>query len=229
MDDLLAFQRELKARLSYPLVVVSAASIALSVLMLKVFPAMAGMWSNLGKPLPAKLEVIRVAGWIAIGFLVLLAGGMSWLMSGDERAQRIPGFRTLGRHRNRSELWSALGMALGGGVPLLEALALLGDRWGARDMRQAIQKGVRPEDALAQWVDDAPGQKAVLIASLRVGDLAGGAQNVAEGYRELLETDLKSLQRWLEPVILLLLGGILMALAWSLFSIMGEMEQGLVR
>jgi len=229
MENLLAFQRELKARLSYPLVVVSAASIALSVLMAKVFPAMAGMWVNLGKPLPAKLEVIRVVGWVAIVLLLLLAGGMAWLMSGDERAQQIPGFRTLGRHRNRSELWSALGMALGGGVPLLDALSLLRQKWGAQEMRQDIQKGVRPEDALIRWVDDAPGQRAVLLASLRVGDLAGGASSVAEGYRELLEADLKSLQRWLEPVILLLLGGILMALAWSLFSIMGEMEHGLVK
>lgn len=229
MQDLLAFQRELKARLSYPLVVVSASALAVAVLLLKVFPAMAGMWSNLGRPLPARLEAIRVAGWIAVGLLLLLAGGMTWLMSGDERAQRIPGFRTLGRHRDRSELWSALGMAMGGGVPLIEALSMMGDRWGAREARQAIQAGARPEEALGPWVDDAPGQRAVLIASLQIGDLAGGAQNVAEGYRELLAADLGSLQRWLEPVILVLLGGILLALAWSLFSIMGEMEHGLVR
>ncbi len=228
MSAQLAFQRELKSKLAYPLVVVSSSALALLVLMVKVFPAMSGMWLNLGKPLPPRLEAIRLLGWLAILALVGIAIGMAWLMSGSEQAQRLPGFRALGRHKARSEAWSALAMALGGGVPLLEALDMLGTRWGAAAMKQAVQQGARPEEALSGWVDDAPGQRAVLIASLRVGDLAAGAQGVAEGYQELLEQDLRNLQRWLEPVILVLLGSILMALAWGLFSVMGEMEKGLV-
>lgn len=227
--DLVAFRRELRARLSYPLVVVSAAALALTVLMLKVFPAMAGMWANMGKPLPPRLEVIRIVGWVAVLVLALLGSGIAWLTGGGEGAQRLPGFRSLGRHRARCEAWSALAMALGGGVTLPEALALLGPRWGAPAALEAIRTGIRPEVALAAWVDDAAGLRAVLLASLRIGDLPSGAAQVADGYRELLASDLQKLQRWLEPAILILLGGILMSLAWSLFSIMGEMEHGLVK
>lgn len=229
LQDLVAFRRELRARLAYPLVVVSSSAIALTVLMVKVFPAMSTMWTSLNKPLPGRLQAIRILGWFGIAGLALLALGLGWLMQGSERAQRLPGFRDLGRHRSRSEAWAALAMALGGGVSLLDALGLLGERWGAADMKKALQGGARPEQVLGAWVDDAPGQRAVLLAGLRIGDLAGGAQSAAEGYRELLEQDLQRLQRWIEPVILLLLGAILLGLAWSLFSLMGEMEHGLVR
>lgn len=229
LQDLAAFRRELTARLAYPLVVVSSSTLAVLVLLLKVFPAMSGMWENLGKPLPPRLIVIHVLGWVGLAALATLAVGLAWVMGGGEKAQRLPGFRTLGRHRQRAEAWSALAMALSGGVSLLEALDLLGHRWGAKAMHEAIRRGVRPEVALAGWVDDAPGQRAVLSAGLQIGDLAGGARSVAEGYRDLLAQDLQKLQRRLEPAVLVLLGGILMGLAWGLFSLMGEMEHGLVR
>ncbi|WP_306591280.1 type II secretion system F family protein [Geothrix sp. 21YS21S-4] len=223
------FRRELRGRLAYPVVVVSAATLALVVLLLKVFPALTGMWTNLGRPLPPRLQVLQWSGWASVGLLAGLTGGLSWLMAGKEGAHRLPGFRRLGLHRTRTEAWSALAMALGGGVSLLEALNLLGERWEAAELRRAIQEGGRPEQVLDAWVADAPGQRAVLLAGLRVGDLAGGAASVAEGYREMLEEDLQRLQRWLEPAVLILLGTILLGLAWSLFSLMGEMEHGLVR
>jgi type II secretory pathway component PulF len=227
LQDQASFRRELSARLAYPLVVVSFSALALIVLLLKVFPAMEGMWSTLNKPLPPLLTAMQVFGWVAVLGLICLALGFGWLMGGSEKAQKLPGFKTLGRHRSRGEAWSALSMALGGGVSLIDSLQLFGERWGSRGIKESIQKGERPEVALAIWVDDAPGQKAVLIASLRIGDLAGGAQGVADGYRELLEQDLRALQRWLEPSVLILLGGILLGLAWSLFSLMGQMEHGL--
>lgn len=227
--DRAAFRRELKAKLAYPLVVVSAASIALTVLLLKVFPALTGMWSNLGKELPLRLHLLRAFGWVGVVALVLLSVGLGWLMGGGEGALKLLGFRTLGAHRMRTEAWSALSMALGGGLSLMEALSLLGPRWGAPDLARAIQRGERPEEVLGAWVQDAPGLRAVLLAGLRVGDLPGASVAVAEGYREMLEQDLQRLQRWLEPAILLLLGAVLLGLAWSLFSLMGEMEHGLVR
>lgn len=227
--DRATFQRDLKAKLAYPLVVVSASSIALTVLLLKVFPALTGMWSNLGKELPLRLHLLRAFGWAGVLLLALLALGLGWLMGGGEGALKLPGFRTLGVHRLRTEAWSALSMALGGGLSLLEALVLLGNRWGASGLARAIQSGERPEEVLSAWVLEAPGLRAVLLAGLRVGDLAGASAAVAEGYREMLEQDLQRLQRWLEPAILLLLGAVLLGLAWSLFSLMGEMEHGLVR
>ena len=227
--DRATFRRELTAKLAYPLVVVSASSVALSVLLLKVFPALTGMWSNLGHALPLRLELLRAFGWVGVGALGLLALGLGWLMGGGEGALRLPGFRTLGLHRQRTEAWSAFAMALGGGLPLLDSLLLLGNRWGAPTLAKAIQGGGRPDEVLSAWVGDAPGLRAVWLAGLRVGDAAGAATAVAEGYRELLDSDLQRLQRWLEPAILLLLGAVLLGLAWSLFSLMGEMEHGLVR
>ncbi|GEM_PF-4332387 len=227
--DRAAFRRELRGKLAYPTVVVSAATIALVVLLVKVFPALTGMWTSMGKPLPARLEVLQWTGWIAVALLGTLAFGLGWLMSGGEAAQKLPGFRRLGRHRTRTEAWSALAMALGGGVSLMEAFGLLGDRWQAHELRRAIQVGERPEQVLSAWVEDAPGLNAVLLAGLQVGDLAGASAAVADGYREQLEQDLVRLQQWLEPAILVLLGTVLLGLAWSLFSLMGEMENGLVR
>lgn len=228
LRTLAEFRRELQARLAYPLVVVTSSCLAVLVMLLKVFPAMTSMWANLDKPLPSKLTIIHVLGWVGLGVLGLLALGLGWVMGGGEGAQRLPGFRTLGRHRQRSEAWAALAMALSGGVTLPEALALLGNRWGAQSILKEIQQGGRPDMVLASWVDDAPGQRAVLMASLQIGDLSGGAESVAEGYRELLAQDLQKLQRWLEPAVLVLLGSILLGIAWGLFSLMGEMEHGLV-
>lgn len=227
--DRAAFRRDLKAKLAYPLVVVGASSIALTVLLVKVFPALTTMWSNFGKELPVRLYLLRGFGWVGVGLLLLLTAGLGWLMGGGDGALKLPGFRTLGLHRQRTEAWSALGMALGGGLSLLEALLLLGPRWGAPLLARAIQGGGRPEAILSEWVQDAPGLRAILLAGLQVGDLAGAASAVAEGYREMLENDLQKLQRWIEPAILLLLGAVLLGLAWSLFSLMGEMEHGLVR
>lgn len=228
LEDWVGLKRELVARLSYPLVVVCSASIAMIVLLSKVFPAMRGMWENLGKPVPPRLLAIQVFGWIGVATLAALGFGLAWVMKGEESSARVPGFGTLGRHRQRSELWSALAMALTGGVQLAEALALLGKRWGADETLRSISTGTKPEQALSKWVDDAPGQRAVLVASLRVGDLPGGAEAVAEGYRDLLAQDLQKLQRRLEPAVLVLLGCILMGMAWGLFAVMGEMEHGLV-
>lgn len=227
--DRATFRQELKAKLAYPLVVVTAASIALSVLLLKVFPALTGMWSNLGKELPLRLHLLRAFGWFGVLALAVLAVGLGWLMAGGEGAMKLPGFRALGRHRLRTEAWSTLSMALGGGLSLHESLVLLGHRWGAPELARAIQSGTRPEEVLGTWVEEAPGLRAVLLAGLQVGDLSGASAAVAEGYREMLEQDLRRLQSWLEPAILLLLGVVLLGLAWSLFSLMGEMEHGLVR
>ena len=227
--DRAAFRRELRGKLAYPLVVVSAASIAMVVLLLKVFPALTGMWTNMGQSLPTRLNILRGLGWAGVAVLVLLTLGLGWLMGGKDAAMRLPGFRRLGLHRMRTEAWSALSMALGGGLSLYDALALLGPRWGAEDLARSIQAGCRPEEVLNDWVLGEPGLRAILLAGLRVGDLAGASMAVAEGFRENLDQDLARLQRWLEPGILLLLGSVLLGLAWSLFSLMGEMEHGLVR
>lgn len=226
--DLVSFRRELRARLAYPIVVMGSAGIGLLVLLLKVFPAISGMWTSLGKPPPGKFLIIQVLGWTGVLFLSATAIALSWMIGNTQKAQLVPGFRGIGRHRERSEAWSALSMGLSGGVPLVEALALLGERWGADEIARRIQGGVRPEEALVLWVNDSAGLRAVFMASLRVGDLASGARQVAEGYRDLLHQDLQRIQQWLEPSILILLGTIILGLAWSLFSVLGEMEHGLV-
>jgi type IV pilus assembly protein PilC len=168
----LSLTRQLRAALTYPLVVLMIALVVLGVMMVWVIPAFEGMFSALGGQLPAATRWVLALShgvtsqWpLVLGGLVLavLALGMSWRHPQGRRLMlegwwRVPGWGPLHRLGCQARWTRTLATLSAAGLPLTDALTHLDGIAGhprfdtaTRHIRHTLVQGQSLTRALARF------------------------------------------------------------------------------
>jgi general secretion pathway protein F len=136
---------------------------------------------------------------------------------------RLPWIGALARSVNTSRFASTLAILIGGGVPLLAALASCAQAMGNLLMREAIERAVervREGTSLARALGEARVFPPLLVHLVASGEASGKLNQMLERAARLqtqsLERRLAVFLTVLEPVMVLLLGGMVLLIVLAI-------------
>lgn len=228
---------KVRAALAYPALILVVGTATTLVLVTFVVPQLAKLFTELGQPLPWPTRLMLAArrglGWIAVvgiaGLLVARAAirqmgeRVRWRDQMRRAAGAIP---VIGPVLYKAELagWSqTLGLMVGQGVSLPEAVALATQTMGDAGLRQRLSRletdvleGLPLSEGLRRSGITAP----LLVTMTAIGEaegaLADSLLNVAAAFERDVDHGVKVVSSLLEPMLILLVGLVVAAIVFSM-------------
>ncbi|HEV8615312.1 MAG TPA: type II secretion system F family protein [Methylomirabilota bacterium] len=239
-----AFNEAVVSALAYPAVITTVGAGAIVFLMTFVIPRFAIIFKDLNQAIPLPTQILlNVSGflqsyWWAL-VLVALAGVVAWRMwtgstagrlSWDQTMLRLPLVGRLVMKVETARFARTLGTMLRSGVPVLGALAVVGDMMSNQAVGASVSRlsdGVKRGGTIAAGMQQHGTFPALAIHMVRVGEETGRLEEMLLKVADTFETDVRSeLKRvlgLLEPAIILCMGVlvafIVVAMLLAIFSI----------
>ena len=237
-------RERIKSALRYPTFVIIAIAIAVAIINVVVVPAFARMFerASVELPLPTKILITTsnffVSNWpIMLG--ALLAGVVAFraYIQTDRGRYRWDKFKLripiVGDLINRAILGRfarAFSMALGSGVPLIQALTVVSRAVGneyvgdhVAHMRTGIERGESLSRTAAITGMFSPIVMQMLVIGEETGSVDTLLEEVAGFYEREVDYDLRNLSAVIEPILIVALGVMVLILALGVFLPMWEM------
>jgi type IV pilus assembly protein PilC len=227
-DD--SLRRQVKSAMAYPTVVLTFALCVLIGLIAFIVPVFVGVFKDFGGELPMITKMTVKASKIVTGQWYLLIGATvagvigfrKWRKSDWGRPQwdrlrlRIPW--KIGQTVQKIALarWSRTFSALySAGVPIMQAIEVTGQTAGNAVVEEAMDsviESVKSGGSIAEPLKDTPIFPAMVAQMIAVGEETGNLDTmltkVADFYEDEVSAAIKALTSILEPVMIVLVGGI---------------------
>jgi type IV pilus assembly protein PilC len=236
MESKSRIRRRIVSASMYPIVAICVAIVVVIVIMTRAIPAFAEVYGSTGAELPGLtrfmigLSGVFVSGWWVILILLVLVvfglkmwgrlpGGarfFSWLYL------HVPIMRGINRKICTARFSRSLGALLKAGIPLTDALLITADSSenlliadALREVHQSVEAGERMTRPLSE-ADILP---ELVVDMISIGEETGTLDQmlakVAEIYEEEVDTMLAGLTSIIEPLLIVLLGGVVIFIALS--------------
>ena len=245
----LELERDTKKRIGeatrYPLFVIVAIVIAIGVINVLVVPAFAKLFSSFNAEPPWQTQFLiscsnfTVNNWywllLAIIGSILACryyiatdiGGLNW----DRMKLRIPLVGGIFERINLGRFARTYAMVARAGVPIIQALNVVGSAVGNRyieskinAMRTRIERG----ENFSRVAQNSGMFSELVLQMISVGEETGTMDDlldeVADFYEQEVDYDLKSLGDKIEPILLLIVAGMVLILALGVFLPMWDLS-----
>lgn len=239
-----AFNEAVISALAYPLVITTVGAAAIVFLMTFVIPRFATIFQDLGQTIPLPTQILLSISaalqtyWWA-GALVALVGVLTWRVwtanpegrrSADRMLLGLPLVGALTMKVETARFARTLGTMLRSGVPVLGAMAVVGDMMSNQAVGLAVTRvaeGVKRGGTIAAGMQQHGAFPPLAIHMVRVGEETGRLEEmllkVADTFETEVRTDLKRVLGLLEPAVILAMGVlvafIVVAMLLAIFSI----------
>ena len=239
-----AFRDAVVSALAYPLVITTVGAGAIVFLLTFVIPRFASIFSDLGQAIPLPTQILlsvslyaRAYWWVVppvVMGLVLIwrvwtstaEGRLAW----DRWVLRLPIVGQLANKIETARFTRTLGTMLKSGVPVLGAMAVVGDMMNNTAVAAAvgrIAQDVKRGGTIAASMREHASFPPLAVHMVRVGEETGRLEDmllkVADTFEEDVRTELKRVIGLLEPIIILgmgvLVAFIVVAMLLAIFSI----------
>jgi type IV pilus assembly protein PilC len=238
-EKMLAIKQKVKSALMYPTAVIVVAFVVLAVIMIFVIPAFKEVFSSFGANLPAPTLFVMamseffVKWWLLI--LILMGGGAYTFLQVWKRNEKVQFFmdRLMLKLPIFGELvlksviarWTrTLSTMFAAGVPLVEALDSVGGTAGNLLFTRAteqIQRDVAAGTALTTAMNSTNVFPSMVLQMAAIGEESGALDDMlaraAEFYEDEVDEMVKGLSTLLEPIIIVVLGGIIGTIVVSMY------------
>ena len=244
LESRAAFNEAVVSALAYPLVITSVGAAAIVFLMTFVIPRFAIIFNDLGQAIPLPTQILMsvsaaVQGYWWVGATLIMAGVLAWrIWTGtpqgragwDQFLLRLPIVGALALKVETARFARTLGTMLKSGVPVLGAMAVVGDMMSNQAVGSAVGRladGVKRGGTIAAGMQEHTAFPSLAVHMVRVGEETGRLEDMLLKVAETFETDVRSeLKRvlgLLEPAIILgmgvLVAFIVVAMLLAIFSI----------
>jgi type IV pilus assembly protein PilC len=241
---------KIKSAMTYP-VIVLIFSLLLGVgVIIFIVPVFTKMFKNLGGKLPMPTQVMvnlsnnmywvlpigLIGGFVGLrAYRKATRENKAFRLRMDRLKLRLPVFGTLFTKLAISRWARNLGTLLGVGVPIIQALDIVGGTSGnavvseaMEDVREVVRRGGQMSTSLAKH----PLFPSMVVQMLEVGEETGQItemlDKVADYYDQEVETATESLSAALEPLLVVLMGVVIgtmvICLYLPMFSIYGNIQ-----
>ncbi len=242
-------KRKVKGAMIYPTIVIIVALGVIALLLLKVTPVFAKMFSDFGSALPAPTQfVVDMSEWLQnyIGYLV---GGIAFTVTAfvvtyrnpqgrrliDRVSLKMPMVGDVIRKVAVARFTRTLGTMISSGVPILDALEVTAKTAGNRIIeegiyyvRTKISEGKNIAGPLLETKVFPP----MVVQMIGVGEATGAMDamlnKIADFYDDEVDTAVNGLTAMIEPILMVFLGGVvggfLIAMYLPIFSIAGAIK-----
>ncbi len=243
-------QRAVKSALVYPIGVLTVAGGVITLLLWKVVPIFATLFTGLGVdlPLPTKI-VIAMSNFVGSIFglliVVALAGSIFALkvwygtpqgrFALDTLVLRLPVIGILMRKIAVARFTRTLGTLISSGVPILEGLDITAKTSGNAVVERALQKvrkSLEEGKSLTEPLKESEVFPGMVTQMIAVGEQTGAMdamlQKIADFYEDEVDAAVKDLLTALEPIMIVFLGfvvgGVVISMYLPLFSLIGKLS-----
>lgn len=238
----LELERETKKRIKsatrYPLFVISAIVMAMTVINVMVIPNFASVFAKMGADLPVATQFLIASSDFTVNYwwlilLVVGGSGFAWykfiktpdgLLWWDTKKLRLPLFGSLFKRIALSRFSRSFAMMLSSGVPILKGLSIVAESVGNKSIGLAIEdmyRGVERGERLTSTAAATGLFTPLVLQMMSVGEETGSVDalldDVADFYEEEIDYELKQLADSIEPILLVFLGVLILVLALGVF------------
>jgi len=245
-EDQARLLRTVQSALTYPLLMVVVASAILLFLLAYVVPQVTRIFSETGQKLPVATRlliglsstladywwlflVIGASGMLIGARLLRTATGREWY---DRSLLRLPWVGRLLQRLSVARVARTLGTLLASGVPLLSALGIVSHLVSNTLLRRALEEArasVQEGESLATPLKRCGLFPAMFIQMIIVGERSGELEELlsraAEAYDEEVATALARLTSLLEPLTILVMGGVVLFIVLAILLPIFELNQ----
>jgi len=244
-----ALVRKVKGAMVYPVVIMSVAAIAITVLLIFVIPTFSKMFAsvNMELPLPTRI-VIGMSGFLTSYWWLMLAVGFgTWFMlkryyattSGQKTIDglmlRAPVLGDVVRKSAVSRFTRTLGTLISSGVSILDGLEITAKTAGNRVIHDAVMESrasIAGGETIAAPLDKSKVFPPMVISMIAVGEQTGGLDEmltkIADFYDEEVDVAVSALLALMEPVMIVVLGvvvgGMVVAMYLPIFDMMNAIQ-----
>lgn len=238
----LELERETKKRIKsatrYPIFVISAIVLAMTVINVMVIPNFASVFAKMGADLPIATRILMASSEFTINYwwliLIVLGGGSyAWIryiktpeghLWWDTKKLALPLFGSLFKRIALSRFSRSFAMMLSSGVPILKGLSIVAESVGNKSIGVAIEdmyRGVERGERLTSTAAATGLFTPLVLQMMSVGEETGSVDtllnDVADFYEEEIDYELKQLADSIEPILLVFLGILILVLALGVF------------
>lgn len=232
-------RQKVKSAMTYPVVVAGIAGLLVTVMLLFIVPTFANMFTGLGGELPLPTKILLVLSQAAkflvpLGIILSITGfiaykkahkaNASFRLTADKTKLKIPIFGDLFQKVAVSRFTRTLALLLRAGVPVLQALDIVGDSTGnevlarsAADVKESVRSGETFAGPLSKHDVFPP----MVVQMISVGEDTGALDSmldkISDFYDQEVESTTEQLTSLIEPIMIAVLGGIVGAMVIALY------------
>jgi type IV pilus assembly protein PilC len=244
-----ALRGKIKGALTYPAIVLGFTFVLIAAVLIFIVPVFENMFKNLGGELPAITQFLVTTShnmwWI--GPLVLTAGisgavmykrrlreSESFRLAADKAKLRMPVFGSLFRKLAMSRFSRNLGLLLNVGVPVMQALAVVGETTGnevindaLKDVQSAVRDGQTMSSALRRHSIFPEMVTQMIEVGEESGQISQMLDKVADFYDREVDSAAESLTASIEPIMVLVMGAVVGGMVICLYLPMFTIYQNI--
>ncbi|MFC7531332.1 type II secretion system F family protein [Actinoplanes sp. GCM10030250] len=244
-----ALRGKIKSALTYPAIVLGFTFVLIAAMLIFIVPVFEGMFKNLGGELPGITQFLVTTshnmGWIGplvigIGVTVTvlykrqLRESSEFRLKVDQLKIRMPVFGSLFRKLAMSRFARNLGLLLNVGVPIMQALTVVGETTGNEVINAAmkdVQATVRDGQPMSSALRHHPVFPTMVTQMIEVGEESGQISQmldkVADFYDREVDSAAESLAASIEPIMVLVMGAVVGGMVVCLYLPMFTIYQSI--
>ncbi len=249
-------KRKIKGAMVYPVVVVFISLVILTGIMLIIIPQFEEIFADFGVELPGlTLWLVNTSSWMGggrpgqdiPGWVFVVFGPFVLWMAFKMLRKTGPGkavidtlllwspiFGNLIRKTTIARFTRTLGTLISAGVPILEAVTITGQTSGNYVFEKALRKvhdSIREGETFADPLRESKTCDPIVVNMIDVGEETGDMDSmlmkIADNYDEEVDVAVESLVSLLEPIMVVLLGGMVGTIVVAMFLPMVKMIESL--
>lgn len=225
--------RKVKGALMYPAFIMAVVILVVAAMMIFVVPKISEIFASSGKDLPAlTVIVVGISNFMVHRWALLLAGIVACVFAfiGARRTEQgkyatdwlllhLPAFGPLVQKSILARFSRSLGNLLNSGVPIIQGLVINAKGLGNEVYKKRVM--LASEDLsrgipLGESLRDSPEFPTMMVQMIAVGEQTAQLDNIAgkiaEYYEDEVDTTVAGLSKVLEPLILVVVGGVVGAI-----------------
>ena len=233
-----SLKRKIKGAMVYPIVVILVACTIVGFILYYIIPKFEAIFKDFGVPLPRMTVMLIESSHFLIKYfyIVFLTPFLIWIFikllyrnkTGayvcDRILLMIPVMGAIAEKSTVARTMRTLGTLVQSGVPILESLNIVKETAGNAVFERAftrIYESIREGETIAQPLREARIVDAIVVNMIDVGEETGELDTmlnkIADNYDEEVEVAVESLVSLLEPIMIVILGGIVGFIVIALF------------
>lgn len=242
-------KRKIKSAFTYPAGVTVVAVLVIALMLGKVIPTFEEMFADFGGELPGPTQfVINISHGFADNFLLItglvvaaIVGFVMTLRSQagrvafDKMVLKLPIFGPIVRKAAVAKFTRTFGTMVSSGVPILDALDIVAKAAGNKTIEAAIyyvRDKITEGKSMSEPLMETNVFPPMVVQMIGVGEATGALDTmlnkIADFYEEEVDVAVEALTQLLEPLMMVVLGGIvgglLIAMYLPIFSIAGNIK-----
>ena len=233
-----------KSAVRYPIIVLIAVAIALTIITVFVIPNFGPIFRALGDNIPLPTRIIMGVSDFVIGFWPHILGALAVgavatsRYIGTERGRlrwdrwklRLPVVGIIVRNAAMSRITQSLAISISAGLPINQTLrtvsASIGNTWLGEKM-SALSTDIERGESLSRTAAHSGLFTPLILQMIALGEETGALPELldesSDYYKREVDYDLENLSAALEPILIVTVGAVVLILALGVFLPMWDM------